>query len=216
MIIPLSKLVKDFNLNIRGVIHIGAHYGQEYKDYAEQGIKNMLFFEPVISNYQKLLNTLPINSDIKTFNLALGNEVGTKDMFIETANKGMSCSLLEPGTHLTSYPHITFNNKETVRINKLDNIYFNRELYNMINIDVQGYELEVFKGAVKTLDHIEIIYSEVNNEEVYKGCAKVEELDLFLAQWNFKRVETNWLGVTWGDAIYLKEKWTQENTTVAE
>ena len=200
MLISLDSIVKEFDLNIRGVIHIGAHHGQEYQDYKNSGVKNMMFFEPVKANFRELFCNMPL--DIKLFNIALGNEVGTVDMFIETANQGQSCSVLEPVKHLTQYPGIIFDSKETVRITKLDLIDFDRSLFNMINIDVQGMELEVFKGAVETLKGIDIIYTEVNRDEVYKNCARVEQLDEFLI--NFKRVKTEWTGGSWGDALYLR------------
>ena len=41
MILPLKKLVETYELHIKGVLHIGAHYGQEYGDYLQQGIQNM-------------------------------------------------------------------------------------------------------------------------------------------------------------------------------
>jgi FkbM family methyltransferase len=206
MIISLDKIQSNYHLNIKGVIHIGAHYGGEYKDYKRHGIKHMMFFEPVLSNYLELLKTLPNNDKTtQTYNLALGNEMGVKEMYIETANKGMSCSLLEPGTHLKQYPHITFDGRESVRMVKLDHVIFNRNQFNMINIDVQGYELEVFKGAVETLPYVNIIYAEVNFEEVYKGCVHVEELDSFLKDFGFKRILTDSSPRTWGDALYLKE-----------
>jgi len=203
MIIPLDKMIKDYALYIEGVIHIGAHYGQEYADYIECGIKDMVLFEPVVSSYKKLLEILPKRKCIKTFNLALGNEVGEREMYIETANAGKSSSLLAPGTHLTMYPRIEFNERETVKIDKLDNIDFDRSQYNMINIDVQGFELEVFKGAENTLDFIDIIYTEINLEEVYKGCCRMEDLDDFLKPFGFIRIRTEDNG-HWGDALYLK------------
>jgi len=207
MLISLEHIVKTYDLNIRGVLHIGAHYGQEYKDYQNSDIENIIFFEPVKSNFSELIRNLEEyidNEKVKVFNIALGNEVGEKEMYIETANKGQSSSLLQPGTHLKKYPHITFDTKEIVEIDKLDNITFDREKYNMINIDVQGYELEVFKGAVKTLPFIDIIYSEVNFEGVYKGCVLVEDLDKFLGKFGFVRILTNSKPKTWGDALYLK------------
>ena len=111
---------------------------------------------------------------------------------------------LTPGTHLHQYPHIKFNSTESVPITKLDLISFERDKMNFINIDVQGYELEVFKGATETLKTIDYIMTEVNRDEVYVGCAKVNELDLFLHDYGFKRLETTWDGVTWGDAFYAK------------
>jgi len=204
MVISFDKIVEKYNLKVRGVLHIGAHWGQEEPMYAKHGIENMAFFEPIKSNYEQLLTYLPKTDSIKTFNFALGNTTGSMDMFVETWNKGQSCSLLEPKLHLTQYPHIKFEGKETVQIHRLDDVDINRTLYNMINIDVQGYELEVFKGAKDTLKGIDIVYTEVNRDEVYLNCAKVEEIDAFLSGYGFIRVETDWIGKTWGDALYLK------------
>jgi len=203
MIIPLHKIVSDYKIAIKGVIHIGAHSGQEYNAYALQGISEMVFFEPINSNFRELVKHIPRDSHIKAFNVALGNKTGIVDMFVETANHGMSCSVLEPGTHLNQYPNITFDTKETVSMFRLDDMNL-KPVYNMINIDVQGYELEVFKGAINTLEHIDIIYSEINLEQVYKGCVQVDELDLFLGLYGFKRVLTDIKPKTWGDALYLK------------
>jgi hypothetical protein len=47
--------------------------------------------------------------------------------------------------------------------------------------------------------------TEVNNDEVYKNCVKVDELDKFLSDYGFERVETTWDGGTWGDAFYIKK-----------
>ena len=203
MILPLDKLIIKYKLDIQGVIHIGAHWGQEYFDYVKSGVKSMLFFEPVASNYEKLLKTISKKKNAKTFNLALGNEVGTKKMYIETY-KGQSCSLLEPALHLKLYPNIKFDSRETVKIDKLDNIDFDHNLHNMINVDVQGFELEVFKGAVKTLESIDIIYTEVNFKEIYKNCCLVGVLDDFLKRFGFIRILTSDQPKAWGDALYLK------------
>ena len=47
--------------------------------------------------------------------------------------------------------------------------------------------------------------TEVNRDEVYKNCARVEQLDEFLLTYGFERVETTWDGETWGDAFYIKK-----------
>tara|TARA_B100000965_G_scaffold362182_1_gene344050 strand:- start:137 stop:385 length:249 start_codon:yes stop_codon:yes gene_type:complete len=75
-----------------------------------------------------------------------------------------------------------------------------------INMDVQGYELEVLKGATETLKNINYVYCEVNRDEVYENNAYVEEIDEFLAGYGMERVETNWAGDIWGDALYIRTK----------
>ena len=165
----------------------------------------MLFFEPLSDNFRHLSENIPEDINIKLYNMALGNMTGEVEMNVETTNQGMSSSILEPDIHLTQYPHITFNSKEIVKIDKLDNIEFDRKQFNMINIDVQGYELEVFKGAVNTLPHIDYVMAEVNRDYLYKDCVLVEELDKFLESFSLKRVDTYWAGGNWGDALYIKK-----------
>ena len=74
----------------------------------------------------------------------------------------------------------------------------------MLNIDVQGYELEVLKGAGDILGCIQLMILEVNVAEVYENCVLVDELDEFLQGYNFQRVGTYWQSASWGDAIYVK------------
>lgn len=202
MLKPLPDLVNDFDLDIRGAIHIGGHHGQEYVYYKNLGLTNIIFVEPQPNCFSVLSEN--VGDECLLFNVALGNFTGKADMFTEEANQGQSSSLLTPHKHVTQYPNIVFNGKIKVDITKLDLLPFDRSLYNFINIDVQGYELEVFRGGTDTLKNIDYIYTEVNRAELYFGCARVERLDDFLGEYGFIRVDTWWDGVTWGDALYIR------------
>jgi FkbM family methyltransferase len=209
MIPRFNELIKKHRLHIKGILHIGGHYGQEMALYEKENIKNVVFFEPVSKNFKVLAEK--IGNKALLINTALGSHVGKASMFVETVNNGQSSSVLEPHIHLKDYPNIVFEEKEEVEMNTLDNFLKERsdvniDNYNMINIDVQGYELEVFKGAKEALTKIDYIKSEINKDEVYKNCAKVWELDAFLKPYGFKRVETDFDGGSWGDAFYIKRK----------
>lgn len=209
MLLDLENLEKKYELKINGVLHIGAHHGQENEVYKRMGISNKVFFEPLKKNYEVLVNNV---DDGICVNIGLGNFTGEVEMFVESANQGQSSSILEPDLHLKQYPHIVFDSKETVNITRLDDFleerkgYINLENYNFINIDVQGFELEVFKGASETLNNIDYVMSEINRDSVYVNCPKVDEIDAFLKEYGFNRVETSWAGGTWGDGFYVKEK----------
>lgn len=203
MLKPLPELISDFNLKISGVIHIGGHHGQEYEYYQKIGLQNIIFIEPHPRSFEILLQN--VGKECTLFNVALGNFEGQTEMFTEEANQGQSSSLLRPALHVRQYPNIVFNGRVSVNVTKLDLLPFDRSLYNFINIDVQGYELEVFKGGTDTLKGIDYIYAEVNRAELYKNCAMVEDLDKFLAGYAFRRVDTWWDGITWGDALYAKD-----------
>lgn len=202
MLLDLIKINKKYGLDIKGVLHIGAHYGQENIVYDDLQIENRIFFEPLADNFRKLSQN--VDSKFTLINKALGDFNGTIEMYVERANSGQSSSVLKPSLHLVQYPHITFPDKETVEIARLDNIEFDREKFNFINIDVQGYELEVFKGASETLKSVDYIMTELNIEELYEGCARLKDVESFLAEYGFKLVETDWAGFTWGDGFFIK------------
>jgi len=204
MILDFNELITKYRMNIKGIIHIGGHYGQEYDLYRVLNVP-VIFFEPLSNNYRILKDKVKNNDNVQTFQCALGNENKKILMNVETANNSQSSSILKPKKHLEQYPHITFDHTEEVHMFRLDDIEIEKENYNFLNIDVQGYELEVLKGSADVLKNIDYIISEVNRDEVYENCAKVEELDQFLNQFNFKRNETNWMGGIWGDAFYIKK-----------
>ncbi len=215
LLYSVSFLRNLFRLKMKGAIQIGAHTGGEIQQLNHAGVKDLLLIEPLNKTFKKLhahafLHEQKFNS-LLLEKVALGNKTGKVTMHVETANQGMSSSVLEPQKHLEMHPHIEFNKKEEVEMMTLDNLIAKKKLpadrYNTLLIDVQGYELNVLKGATKTLNGVDYIVSEINGTEMYKGGALVEELDDYLALFGFRRVATVWVNrrkKTWGDALYIK------------
>jgi FkbM family methyltransferase len=203
VLLDLLSLKEKYNLSIKGVLHIGAHYGQENRIYDILDIKNRIFFEPLESNFRVLEKN--VGEGYQLVKVALGNKTGKVTMHVEEANNGQSSSILKPSLHLHQYPHIQFTKSEEVDIIRLDDFDYNQDDFNLINIDVQGFELEVFKGAEKKLEKIDYIISEINRDELYENCAKIDEVKIFLSKYGFELVEVDWAGVTWGDGLFIKK-----------
>lgn len=202
----LINKINTTNIKINGCIHVGAHWGQEYNIYKQMGINDLIFYEPLKTNFDVLKTK--VGPEVVLRNKALGNTSGYIEMHVETNNYGQSSSILEPKLHLQQYPNIIFDKKETVEIQRLDEEEFDRSIFNFLNVDVQGYELEVFKGADQTLYNVDYIISEVNGVEMYGGCARFEELTAFLQYYGFSLGHVEWHqnSRTWGNAIYWKNK----------
>jgi FkbM family methyltransferase len=200
-----EKVNKYYHKSIIGVLHVGAHEGHEYDCYKNMNIPNILFFEPLMKSFNVLKNKVPEGMAVQ---LAVGNENKELEMFVSDRNGGMSSSVLKPKKHLNLYPHITFNQREKVKMIRLDDYIINKYYYNAMNIDVQGYELEVLKGAKELLNYIDVINLEVNNDELYEGCPHYTEIEDFLLQYGFQQKLIEWWDNTlpWGDGFYVKEK----------
>lgn len=205
MILTFNNITTKYDMNINGVIHVGAHHGEEIPLYINNGIKNVVLFEPVERNFDIVAkHAANYDANILGYQVALGSERKTVDMYL-SSNMCESSSILKPKEHLNLYPDITFNETETIEVKLLDDYNFTK--YNFLNMDVQGYELEVLKGAKNTLNHIDYVYCEVNRTEIYENNAYIEDIDKFLSQYSFERTETNWWqDHDWGDALYIKQE----------
>ena len=201
MVLDLSGLIKEYDLDIRGIYHIGGFNGGEWTIYQSLGIE-AVFFEPVKANYAKLAERVGRE---RAYLVALGNFDGFAT--INVASNGQSSCILPPHEHLAQYPTVTFRETETVRVMKLDDILTPITLpldANMINIDVEGYELEVFRGASEVLKKIDYIMCEVALIELQRGRPLVGDIDDFLKTLGFYRFKTEWTVKGWGDAFYMR------------
>ena len=205
MLLSFNSLIRKYSISVTGVIHVCGHIGQEMETYKKNNVGNLIVFEPQKVPFQKLTDV--VNSigfdNITLINKALGNSCATVEM---TCNDdGLCSSILNPKHVLEQYPNIIFDRKETVEMVTMDSVIGENHNYNFLNMDTQGYELEVLKGAKNTLKTIDFVYTEVNNTEVYENNALIEDIDNFLKEYNMVRVETDWMGGTWGDAFYIKQ-----------
>jgi len=206
MLIPYNKLVNKHNLNVSGILHIGAHECEELIDYVRCGVKAENTYwvdameDKVELNKQRYKNLNIYNA---TIDLQDGNEV-----VFNITNNGQSSSILEFGTHEKNHPHVSVVKKVIKKTSRMDTVIEKNnipiETINFINLDIQGVELRALKSMEKYLHHINYIYTEVNVEEVYKGCDQLNELDDFLKNHGFKRVDTFVLREGWGDAFYIR------------
>ena len=180
-LLDLTKLHNVHNLRVKGIAHFGAHLGEEVKEYQKLNYTPIHLFEP------------QTNKDISDFNYCPSNE-------------GASASLLKPSGHLKYHPEIIFEDTENIKICSYDK--FDLENVNYLNIDIQGYELEALKGSENSLkNYIDYICIEISREEMYEGAILKNQLDDYLKNFEFIRVNTRWASskIPWGDAFYIKK-----------
>lgn len=216
MIFDLKQIQNVSAKKIRGAIHVGAFVGEELLQYRSLGLTNTILFEPQYKLFEIVKRKCILGE--RVFNIALGSENKQAEMFISDRaggvdnGAGASSSILEPKHHLIEHPEVTFPDKETININRFDYFIENTIAeppivlpdYNFLNIDVQGYELEVLKGFGEHLSQIDIIVAEVNRGEMYEGCPMIDDIDLYLNKFNFERKTVYWQSESWGDALYVK------------
>ncbi|MCC6228122.1 MAG: FkbM family methyltransferase [Phycisphaerales bacterium] len=208
MDLSLPEIMREYRLSIRGVIHVGAHLGQEAGVYRECGIGRQLWIEPQPDIFARLCASLPESLLVKAVNVACGEAPGVATMHVLSGNEGKSNSLLEPKLHLQKWPEFQPGAKIDVAVKRLDDVIEEQGLrgedFNLICIDTQGFELPVLRGATRQLTKVDALVCEVSAVELYKGGTLVRDLDAFLCERGFLRVKTKWASGCSGDALYVR------------
>lgn len=210
MIVGFDDYKHLYDFDVRGVIHVGAHIGQEYDFYLEtfgDGISTH-WFEPLPHIFSALEKRIGGMSGVSLYNVALGESDGVVDMYVDSENGGQSSSVLKPLAHTEIFSHISFDSRVSVDVRRLDD--YGISDCNMMVLDTQGFELSVLRGSVDTISKMDYIFLEFNTVEMYEGCPMLDDLDSFLSPFGFERKQTWYTDGKWGDAFYMRVRRPKE------
>ena len=215
MLIPLHALVTQLGLKIRGILHVGAHECEEKDVYNQHGVldERIYWVEALQEKVDICKSRYP---NIRIHQAVIDDTDDHEATFhitnnIEQTNNAQSSSLLELGTHKVHHPHDVPVKSVKLITTRLDTLIERHAIpmtdINMLCLDIQGIELRALKSMPKYLDRIDYIYTEVNTQEVYKGCDLKPDMDAFLSQHGFVNIATQmWRNCGWGDAFYMRTK----------
>lgn len=214
MLIPFAECARQAGRSFTGVVHIGAHLGEEGADYVKNGVRQVTWIEGNRTLMKDLYDATRILPLRQNYFCELLSDQDDEKVIFSITNNGQSSSILPLGTHKAHYPQIGVVESREERTKRFDTFYrknitsIELEHVDFINLDVQGAELKVLKGfgtLLSQYDNIKAIYSEVNFEEVYVGAPLVSELDDHLSSFGFQRILTASTPYGWGDALYLRK-----------
>ncbi len=163
----------------KGILHLGAHYGQEAASYASQN-KPVVWVEAMPDIYKKLAQNIAEYSQQKALCALLGDVNGKQNTFyISNNSNGVSSSIYEFGSYAAGdhslWPELglTMIDSITLPMLRLDSLLtanaIDAEQYDYWIVDLQGAELLALKGAGESLTKCTAMYIEVSTAEVYKG-----------------------------------------------
>jgi FkbM family methyltransferase len=190
--------------NVNEILDIGSwHLEQSLELNRLFPNSNVTAFEPVPESYQQCVNkrnllTEDIKSKISVFNLAISDFNGKSpfypvDLLTSSHPNIGASSLLKFKEGLNgSFFNETWNQKEIiVDCLTLDNWcdINSKKNIDVIWIDVQGAELNVFKGAEKTLKNTKVIFTEVGLKPYYEGHSMRDDIDNFLINLGFIEIK---------------------------
>lgn len=187
---PGSHLDRDLRAVLAGtpspvIFDVGAHEGRSVMFYRSLFPECTIHsFEPGPATFHQLVKNTAHLERVHTNQTALGSQPGAATL-MENTYKDMS-SILAPSPAAWGKVEQT----TTVTVGTVDGYCQDAgvDRIDVLKIDTQGYDLEVLRGSIKTLDagRVRVVVVEVNYTELYQGGATLDEIYRFATDHRFR------------------------------
>lgn len=199
---------------------IGACEGESSIRYARLFPNAVIYtFEPLPSNFELVLSNIKhykINS-IHPVQLCLSDSAGETTFYVSSGKPdhaedenwdygNKSSSLLAPEKTKELHSWLKFENAITVQTSTLQQFCTENDIdhIDFIHMDVQGAELMVLKGAKDFIQHINMVWLEVEAVELYKGQPLKRDVEDFMKTNGFVKLEDT-VYTTAGDQFWARK-----------
>lgn len=199
-----------FLRSVRGVVHVGANVGQERELYRRHDL-DVLWIEPIPEVFATLAANLAEFPRQRAIQALITDRDGESYRFNVANNDGESSSILALKEHRDVWPKVDFTKAITLQSSTLATVlareHGDATRYDALVMDTQGSELLVLKGAEPVLAQFRFIKTEVPDFEAYEGCARLEDIERFLAARGYKelarhRFASRTAGGSYFDVVY--------------
>lgn len=183
-----TYLISKILPNVDVFVNVGAHHGYYCCFALNKGITTIAF-EPSPMNIAMITKHIDVNKFSKKFRL-INSAVGSSEGTLEFYGGGFTGSLLK------SHGHAPLQERQLVNVVTLDDTIKTKSLELLILVDVEGFELEVLKGAKKTLKKkpywiIEVLLNHKNKtkfDEIFKYM-EAHHYDVWLIDEKNKKIK---------------------------
>lgn len=200
----IDELFSFFKVNVKGILHIGAHKCEELETYLKYTTIDKIVWVEAIESLIK--QNLEKNPNLNIIKAVVGDEDG-KNIEFKITNLTNCSSILDLKYHKEIHPNVEVVEVVKMQTKTIQTLYKENNInpldYNTLVMDLQGAELLALKGMGDILNNINNIYVEVNEKELYEGCCDLNSLDSYLTSFGFERKYLALLN-GYGNAFYLK------------
>ena len=189
----ILKSLKKLNINY--IFDVGSHRGESIDYFIKlKDLKKIQSFEPQKNIFLVLKKKYKNNNKVILNQIALSQNENYKDFYINDLSSTSSFSRLNKKSLWLKIKNRILNKKNPI-INKIkirsltiDKFIKQKKIkkIDLLKIDTEGHELEVLKGALKTIkEHkVKFILIELHFSKMYQNYSK-KKIESFLAKNNF-------------------------------
>jgi FkbM family methyltransferase len=175
------RLMQEYRTSV--VLDVGASMGQYAMHLRELGYKGRIVsFEPLRDEFAILADRASHDDRWQARNQALGEMDGRKEINVSAKSDSSSLLRVLP-RHLESAPQAGTVGTQTIELRQLDTVFdevVGRDDVPYLKLDTQGYEMNVLRGAARSLQRIDTIQLEMSLTPLYDGETSLPELVTWL------------------------------------
>lgn len=168
----LKPILNSNSIDARGIVHVGAHKGQEVKIYKEAGFKDILLIEPMPEYAANLRK-----EGYEVIEAAITDSKGSTELYITDYDQASSA--LKPIEH-------SVNSTIAVKTMPLRDAVDKR--FNCLVVDAQGSELAVLKSG--NLNQFDLVIYEASETPRYENAASRNEMSIYMKSQGFRLLKS--------------------------
>jgi len=201
----LGKTIIDVGANRGNFIHLAQ---------LRFAPKKAICIEPLQEAFLKLKQRYNNNPKFSLFNCALGASSGQTEMEVNTHDEASSIlPIRTEGELIFTHKDLRPIDKILIELKTVDQIVREENVTSveLLKLDVQGFELEVLKGAMETLPKTRVILSEISFYHQYEKGALFWDIHQFLKEKNFYLIDLGAYqtskdgALLQGDAVFINK-----------
>ncbi len=178
----LESVLRYYGVNT--ILDVGANIGQYAKEAIRHGYKGEIHsFEPIPEVFEQLASKARGHSKWKVYPLGVGSK--EEDILMNISENLVSSSVLKVGeASLSAESSTRIVRQQKIKVTTLDLFIHDRDLKGeiLLKLDIQGYEMEALRGALKSLPSIKLIQAELSFTQLYEGGPLFDEVIGFLKE----------------------------------
>lgn len=172
--------------DVRGVLQVGAHTGEEVEAFQLLGIEHQAYLEPqpqAFAALQARCRELGVRSPV-LLPFAAGSTCGERDLRCAFRSERASFLATHELARLPADERQLTTHRVPVRTldSLVDDGTIDPQRCDLLLVDTEGSELEVLQGARQLLAHVDLVCVAVCLEPIYAGAPLPQEIQGFLRE----------------------------------
>ena len=176
--------VRDLDINPTAILDIGAHTGQFYSWAKRVWPSSVIWMVEANPLHEEILKNMTQFTNDEYLVMAVGDEERDVTFYTRSDKPHTEGNSYYKEANYWDMPQLV--QESNVRLQKLDNLFEDDSIFEVIKLDTQGSELDILRGGKNLISKASAVILEVSYFEWNLGAPLVDEIIDYMESIGFK------------------------------